>query len=39
MITETEVLASYERLKSLKDKNFKNTRILATDMQDISNVI
>lgn len=39
MITETEILASYERLKSLKDKNFKNTKILATDMQDISDVI
>lgn len=38
-MTETEALASYKRLKSLKDKDFAGTKILATTMQDISNVI
>jgi hypothetical protein len=31
-MTETEALASYKRLKSLKDKDFAGTKILAATM-------
>ena len=38
-MTETEAQVSYEKLNSLKDNNFTGTKILATTIQDISNII